>query len=309
MEDWKLTQERLDQIIFAMENQQTTFHLDMETGAVISRDKIVEDQIGVRYYELPLWRSLEGFQLMEKFVADLRNPIFREELREALASGKGVFRSFKNAIKQRRELERLWFSYKEDEMKRIVMEWLNEIREVEGLEKLELPEEDTEELIASDFVLSENVAEHAAAIQEHDLWAFFQAYPAVEKDRVREHHRLLRTEFPGIEDKTSMVIVAETPTGDFAGFVWAHEKESIIEAGPVIELIQLVVAEEYQGLGLAGVLLRRLIQKADTSGAAKVQIHLSGRFLDATKLFQKAGFHISAQSMELDLSRWQEGQE
>jgi GNAT superfamily N-acetyltransferase len=81
---------------------------------------------------------------------------------------------------------------------------------------------------------------------------------------------------------------------------------SIIEAGPVIELIQLVVAEEYQGLGLAGVLLRRLIQKADISGAAKVQIHLSGRFLDATKLFQKAGFQISAQSMQLDLSQWEE---
>jgi len=305
MADWKLSRERLDQIIFAMENQETIFFLDMESGNIISEEEIENSGIDSKFHELPQWRSLEGFQLMERFVSSLRNPIFREEVREALSEGRGVFRSFKNILKKRREWEVLWFSFKEREMTRIVMDWLNEIRELEGLEKLSLPEEDTEELIYSDFVITESIENHIDAIREHDQWVFIEAFPGVEKDRILEYHRQIRSELPDLYDRESTVIIAETPGGDFAGFVWGYEKESPIETGTILELIQLVVAEEYQGLGLAQILLKHLLQKTCSVGTAKVQIHLYGRFLNAAKLFQKAGFQISAQTMELDLSRWE----
>jgi len=307
MPEWKLTRERLNQIIYSMENQQESFCLDMETGSVRPEAEVPAGE-AERCHTLPVWRSLEGFQLMEQFVSSLRNPVSREELRQALAAGKGVFRSFKDVLKRRPDIERLWYAFKEQEMTRMVMEWLNEIRELEGLEKLEVPPEETEELIASDFLITAEIAGHTDAIAEYDLEAFCKAYPAVEKERVVEHARRLREGLPGLTDERSTVLVVETPAGEFAGFVWASEVESPIDEGPVVELVQMVVAEEYQGLGLGEVLLKRLIQRAEAAGAAKVRIQLSGRFLDATKLFTRAGFHLSAQTMELDLSKWVEEQ-
>jgi len=307
MPEWKLTRERLDEIIYSMENQQESFCLDMETGRVRLESEVPARE-AERCHELPQWRSLEGFQLMEQFVSSLRNPVSREELRQALAAGKGVFRSFKDVLKRRPDIERLWYAFKEREMTRIVVEWLNEIRELEGLEKLEPPPEDTEELIASDFLITPEIAGHLDAIAEYDLDAFYKAYPAVERERVEEHVRRLRQDLPGLTDERSTVLVVETPAGEFAGFVWASEVESPIEEGAVLELVQMVVAEEYQGLGLGELLLRQLIQRAEAAGAAKVRIQLSGRFLDAAKLFTRAGFHLSAQTMELDLSKWAEEQ-
>ena len=138
--EWTSTRELLDQIIFAMENQDSESYLDIQTGNLVTEENFRAGEKGVRYHELPTWRSLEGFQLMERFIGTIRNPLFREELRESLSAGRGVFRAFKNTLKNRADLQQLWYSFKEREMTRVVHDWINDLREIQGLEKLSLPD-------------------------------------------------------------------------------------------------------------------------------------------------------------------------
>ena len=88
----ELTPELIDQIIFGMENQISYYYLDLEQGKVEEESQLEEEQRTdeSRYILIPRWSSADGFQLMERFVDSLRNPVFRERLREALASRKGV---------------------------------------------------------------------------------------------------------------------------------------------------------------------------------------------------------------------------
>ena len=74
-------------------------------------------------------------------------------MRDALSAGRGVFRNFKNALKQSRDLERSWYRFKEREMRRVVAEWYNQEREAAGLERLGPEPEETEDLTVSDFVV------------------------------------------------------------------------------------------------------------------------------------------------------------
>jgi len=301
--DWEFDKELKDQIIYCMENQERTYLLDIRTGVIMPEGKIDETQVGTRFHRLPQWRSLEGYQLMERFVSTIRNPIFREELREAISTGSGVFRNFKGVLKRRKELEKLWFAFKEKEMTAVVYDWYNQIREMEGLERLSLPPEETEELVSSDFTITEEVGEHLEAIYDLDRSVFLESYPGRDPDRIIEYHARTREGLPAPDSEQSMALVAVTPGGDFVGFAWAVERDDPPNAGTVVDLIQLAVSKEYQGLGLGHALLKRLLNGASKTGAERVRIHLSGRFLSAAKLFELRGFEVSSQDMELDLSR------
>ena len=48
---------------------------------------------------LPEWDSAAGFKLREDFVSNLNSPLAHEALQEVLHSGRGVFRNFRNVIK------------------------------------------------------------------------------------------------------------------------------------------------------------------------------------------------------------------
>jgi hypothetical protein len=178
--EFVLTEEIAAQVVYAMEDQQHRFVIHRETGEVLRADS---EEIRGRADEvvsLPKWRPLDGFQLMERFVSRLHNPVFRERLREALSSGKGVFRKFKDILKEEREIERLWFSFKEREMRLVVWNWYNEQRELAGLERLELePEEDEyEELLETDFAVLPGAPAHLEALRRLDRQGFREAYPS-----------------------------------------------------------------------------------------------------------------------------------
>ena len=83
---------------------------------------------------------------MESFVTSLDNPAYREQLSRALTMGKGVFRAFKDALKQNKEIEKLWFAYKERRLRGVIISWYNANREARGLAKLPAEPEETEEL-------------------------------------------------------------------------------------------------------------------------------------------------------------------
>jgi ribosomal protein S18 acetylase RimI-like enzyme len=301
---WEFTPELVDQIIYSMENQEESFLLDFDSGEIVPADQVPDPREESRWYELPVWRSNEGFQLMERFVASLRNPLIRDELRGALAAGKGVFRQFKNALKNRQEVERLWHRFKEREMKKVVYDWFNQILEVQGLARLELPmDEPTDELILSDFALLQGPGRHDQEILQLDREVFALAFPDADPARIPAVYEQRRKGLPPLGE--GVVIHAEAPSGEFAGFVWGVSRLDELSGATVVELVQIAVNEEYRGLGLGKSLFRAFIAASEARGAARAVVCLEGKQLAISGLLEREGFAASAHTLEIDLNRWQ----
>jgi GNAT superfamily N-acetyltransferase len=317
---FELTRELVDQIIFGMENQHNDYFLDLERKQVVSKEE-VEEPDERRYLPLPEWRSVDGYTLMERFVGSLNNPIYRERLREVLSSGKGVFRQFKDTVKEKREIERLWYRFKEQEMRKYVVNWYNELRESWGLEPVD--EEaimETDDLVASDFHLAqESDPGRLEEVGQLDADAFAEFLPNASesfRDWLYEHYRAGVAE-PG--GRGSVVISAETPSEEFAGFAWGVVEAGSHEAaarestepdgtprgsGAVGELLQLYVHPEYRGLGIASQLLERCIEALHRRGSSRLVVRLPGHARVLENLLQRVGFEELEASYVLDLDHW-----
>jgi succinate dehydrogenase/fumarate reductase flavoprotein subunit len=139
---FELSPALIDEILFFMEDQHGDFFLDTREGIVINTDVEFrefddeeESDDEERYISMPEWGSSDGFRLMEHFTATLRNAKVREELAAALDRSRGVFRTFKDKLSQYPEIEKLWYDYKENEMKQRVFSWYNALREANAREK------------------------------------------------------------------------------------------------------------------------------------------------------------------------------
>ncbi len=102
---------------------------------------------------LPEWSSSDGYQLMESFAACLRNPVYRERLRVILNSRRGVFRKFKDVLKERSDLEQRWYAYKHKEMVKVVRQWYNLLCDSWGAEALGGEPEEIENLFLDEFTI------------------------------------------------------------------------------------------------------------------------------------------------------------
>ncbi len=300
--EFALTDELIDQIIFAMEDQQHKILVNRHSGDLVHSEEVEDPE---QFTSIPEWRPIDGYNLMEKFITKLRNPIFRELLKEALSSGKGVFRNFKNTLKKSREVEKLWFTFKEREMKQVVVRWYNEQRELAGLEQIGEEPEETEDLLLSDFTIREGGEEHLEAMVNLDRRSFMENYPDAEQDRIERCFNDMRKSLPGLGEPESLLFVAETPTGDFAGFVWGVEEEDPLSGNPVLRIVQLAVVEHHRGLGLGQLLIRRLTKEAYQQGYEKLTLELAAGSLVLAGFLQNLGFETTAQILELDLNRWE----
>jgi GNAT superfamily N-acetyltransferase len=144
-----LTEKAVEQIVFAMEDQERETVVDLETGEVLPAAGLE----GERYVTPPAWSSREGFKLMEDFLTSVRQPSVRRELSTALGRGRGVFKAFKAALAQREELERSFRDFKIKAMRRTIAIWYDDAREARGLERLGPEPEETNELLASDLAI------------------------------------------------------------------------------------------------------------------------------------------------------------
>ena len=297
--DIRLTRELADQIIFGMENQDHVFYLDLQTETVVSEPDAPQPD---RYVELPEWKSADGYHLMERFVGSLRNPVFRERLRAVLASGRGVFRQFKEVVAEREDIERLWFSFKQTEMRRIVSDWVNDLRELWGLERLELSEdEETLPLIASDFVISECSAAQASRISVLDREAFaenFQGESETLVDLLYRHHRRA---LPDPHGPDSECLIAETPGADLAAVLWAVTLRGEVTVSVVV---QLLVLPEYRGLGLARALLREHLLRCHNRGFSEAMVELAGTACSLEDSLGLLGMNRASGSMRVRLDKW-----
>jgi ribosomal protein S18 acetylase RimI-like enzyme len=301
--DFPLTSQMIDKIIFAMEDQKAKYAVHVASGELVpvgAPEGAPEGALAgpvpdERYVLLPRWGSAEGFHLMESFVTTLHNPLHREALAGALASGKGVFRGFKDALKRNPEIEKLWFHYKEKRLRAVVVSWYNASREARGLEMLAPEPEETGDLVASDFTFSWGAGGRKAEILRLDRDAFYELFPTDDPARLAARYGEKRQDAPAPGSEASPVLVAEDPDGGLAGFAWGR-----IE-GQTVHILQLAVAADMRGIGLGEAVLRKFLIDMRARGMKRLTTELAGRSLRYAGLFRSVGFHPVTQLLECSL--------
>ncbi|MDR1059365.1 MAG: GNAT family N-acetyltransferase, partial [Treponema sp.] len=285
---FELTEALIEDILFSMEDQMGDFLLDTRQGIVVNgSDPSGEDEEDEededRYINLPDWDSSDGYRLMEKFAAGFRNPLVRGELCAALNQGRGVFRAFKDTLGRYSEAEKLWFSFKDREMKKEILDWYNGLREEWGLSRIGGEPEDTGDLVLEDFR--------------------FRPYRAEDAPSIEALHRYCRGEFPealknnGTEtgpvteegpDLTLLspahTLTAETSGGEFAGYCSA----SLEGKRAAVKLLE--VKAEYRGLGLGEALLTGLLERLASEKVSAVLVDLPSPAAYFSRILEREGF-------------------
>jgi ribosomal protein S18 acetylase RimI-like enzyme len=251
---FELTEALIDDILFSMENQGGDFFLDTQEGVVVDKhddSKKIPEADGGRYADLPEWESSDGFRLMERFAAALRNPLIREELSGALNRGKGVFRAFKDILSRYPETEKIWFAFKEREMKREVLRWYNGLREEWGLQRIGSEPEETGDLVLEDFRFRGGTQGDEAAVAELHRFCV---------EELRNSAAEKQTGFSAGEDPWvfpgDLSLIAETVGGEFAGYI------SVVRRNGSFHICALEMKPGYRALGIGEALISRLLHAA-----------------------------------------------
>ena len=295
--NFALTPQMIDKISFAMEDQKEQYAVSVETGELVPASSLGEEEGDELHVRLPRWGSAEGFHLMESFVTSLDNPAYREPLSRALTMGRGVFRAFKDVLKQNKEIEKLWFAYKERRLRGVIISWYNANREARGLEKLPVEPEDTDELVMTDFSFTWDIASHRQEVEALDRDAFFGLFPDEDAARLQE---LFQEKREGLDEpggELSPILIAETPSGDLAGFAWGRID------GTTVHIVQLAVWQALRGIGLGESLLRQFLLAMRSRGMRRLTTELMGRSLRSVGFFQSVGFTTVTQVMECSLDQ------
>ena len=301
-----LTEALINQILFSMEDQEGDHVLDLRHGIVVDPDtgeafddeEESAEEEEERFISIPEWSSADGFRLMERFAAGLRNPIVREELTAALDRGRGVFRAFKDVLSNRPEVERLWFSFKEKEMRRVILEWYNALREEWGLERVGDEPEETTDLVLEDFRFRPSRKEDEPIQRDLHELCLSEAYAG---DGVESSEALLAAINPALRNPWDFPLVGEmvveTARGDFAGFAL------ILRDGVVLKLGALDIRAEYRGLGVGEELLVRLLDSLDESDARSLTIDLPIAAEPFSRVLIREGFRVFETRYRVDLAR------
>lgn len=301
-----LTEHLLDTIIFAMEDQNDDYYLDLLAGEVVSDqskrmlawdEEIADDD---RYIDIPDWQPSDGFLVMEKFANQVRNPMYKEKLIGALQAGKGVFRRFKDVIGEQPSLEREWFAFKDDQLKGEVYAWYREHDASLQLLELDLePEELTDDILQEDFIIGSSVdtfpSQEILTLQTTLLEEMQQGNALQQKVLLLLDPRL-KTML-----KTTQFIYARTTEGELAGFI-AYE---IIEAHTV-KILFFGNKREYRGMGLFRFLFDHFCRQAARRDYSTIIIELAGEALSLDKLFSSLGSTTISKKIVLDTSAWNE---
>jgi GNAT superfamily N-acetyltransferase len=260
--EFELTPEIVDEVVFSMEDQTGRFIFDssevrcVPAGSQQGAVGAVFDSSDDRYYSIPSWDSVSGFRMMERFVAQLRNPIAREELRAALAMGQGVFRNFKDILKVNPEIERQWYRFKERSMRAIVLSWYNDLRDYWGLSRVGDEPEETEDIVAEDFTFRAAEGRDEASVRALCEEAELSITEGLSGDLALVVSSLHRGQVAhGVSSASRLVLLAESPEEDAAAC--AVSCPSGEEGSRAVLLCALAVSPAYRGMGLGKELLDR----------------------------------------------------
>ena len=302
--EFDLTPEITDEIIFAMEDQTGHFLYDsVECRCAESKDVKSEtaeaDEAEDRYFVIPVWDSISGFRMMDRFVSQLRNPVVREELRVALSSGHGVFRNFKNILKAHPEVERLWFQFKERAMRNIVLDWYNSLRDFWGLDRIGPEPEETGEIVSNDFTFrlygpdDENELEILLSTVEQEVVA---ALPSELAGAIEELWNRIGSD----DENNEHIMLAENAENEIVGVALSSPlpSDSFLSA----HISTISVYPEYRGLGIGKELLSRSVEYWTTRGYRWLLATSPLIPRDFIPALQRSGFTDMGHVSVLDLS-------
>jgi len=86
-----------------------------------------------RFKEIPRIESHESYKIMESFIATVKDKRIQNILSSAI-QGRGAFRRFKDTIAEWPDLQKQWFSYKDNTARQEVIDWLESI----GIEPIDI---------------------------------------------------------------------------------------------------------------------------------------------------------------------------
>lgn len=282
-----LTDGLLDSIIKALENQTTTFCVDALNLKLVEES---EETLGdaERFYPVPGWNSADGFFLMESFVNGLHAPMAYASLQEVLHSGKGVFRGFKDVLKNYPEVQRKWHYYKNRQLMLYVSQWYNSLRETWGLERLDCETDDIEDLVCNDFVFQEYNHNDRNALTQCLGEISYQCSSdcADEVDKAVKELGLYQFEYGNPDLETGFT--CRTVLEEFAGCIVTVPCPS--ESKNTVLVKAFFVLEKYRGLGIGKELLERQISNLSSQGIQWVII--ANTFIpdNVESLFVRSGF-------------------
>ncbi len=262
--EFELTPEIVDEVIFSMEDQTGHFLFDSvesrcvpDTGGSSRSGNSVFEDGDDRYYAIPVWDSISGFRMMDRFVAQLRNPVVREDLRLALSSGHGVFRNFKNILREHPEIERMWYRFKQREMRAIVLEWYNGLRDFWGLERIGMEPEETDEIVSQDFSFrflgAEDTGSYTDFLESARQEVYSELPPGLGDALEVLYMRLFDS---GCPDRHTVVLVEDLEDEPVAIAVSAPLPDS---GSLCAQISALYVLPSFRGMGIGKELLSRLV--------------------------------------------------
>ena len=300
-----LTEDLLGSIIFAMEDQVSDYYLDLKDGNLISEEEmryLDEDEEHEepldenRFIPIPDWEPSDGFHLMEMFANRVRNPLYRERLLSCLNSGKGVFRKFKDALSELPVLERKWFSFKDEQLKRVVITWYREQEGALGLLNLKEEVEDlTEEILLEDFTFETHegyptsemdsfvqlILEEMENGREQDAIASLLLGRRFENE-MPEHYQLARS-----QDGSLAALLAYIPLTD-----------------ALVEVPFFAVKQECRGLGLFRLLFDSFSRQMARFHYRTIIVNLAGSSVSLERIFAPFFAQIASKQMILSTSNW-----
>jgi len=304
---FELTDEVVNQLIFSMEDQSEKNAFDSVQQILIeTRDGAKVDSD--RYYSLPVWDSISGFKVMEQFVSVLRSPLAREKLCSVLFIGKGVFRNFKNVLKEYPEVEHLWFIFKQKEMKKEIIGWYNVLRDSWGLERIEGEPEETGELIQGDFIFREHNGDsdvaHILVAEQDAVQILEDAYPG---ELGFAATSLWKLQKKAIVKESEFTLVSETAEGEFSGFISAAPLPTTAKKTVVFTAFFILPA--WRGLGIGKELFFIFLQKLQKRGIRWILI--LDMFIPETftKVLLRSGFKKTDIGFIADLLETQYGKD
>ena len=266
---FELTEELTDDIISAMENQDVEYVVSAEESQLVISDSDGHVPDEEKYYSLPEWGSADGFKLREDFVNNLHSPLAHDKLQEALHSGRGVFKNFRNVLKEYPEIDKRWHIFKHRIMSARINEWYNSLREIWGLEKLDQFSESDESLVHDDF----SFKEYDSGNDRKTVLLNIEA-DSYEDDKLplevnEAIYRLWKKNFED-SDTEQTGYVCFSLSDDFAGCITASSVLSDQEN--IMIITSLFVPEQFRGLGIGSELISMCIAKLTQSGKKWVLI-------------------------------------
>ncbi|MBO5607138.1 MAG: GNAT family N-acetyltransferase [Treponema sp.] len=309
---FELTDSVVSDIIFSMEDQGSFWFLDGRDCSVVSEEMLHEicreepETDEESFFPLPAWTSDDGYELMEEFTNNLHAPGARADLHRALTGGRGVFRNFKNVLKSYPEVERKWYSFKEQRMRERVVSWYNGLRESWGLEHLESLEsdevQDTDELVLDDFQFSDydfkmdsKDIERGLEGVEEEIGQLFS-----KQDDLGHAVSFLQRQRSRVwkpEEKSG--IVCRTLSGDFTGCLLVSYCPPETKKTAVVT--DFFVNQNYRGLGIGKALLSNCMTLLKKHGIRWILISSAFNPEVLEPLVEQFGFEKTSAGFVADL--------